>query len=53
LHRPAADVDGGTARVEELDEVVAEDRAAVAAAAVDLADDDPGCRCIRRGRHDR
>jgi hypothetical protein len=51
LHRPATDVDGSATRVEELDEVVAESGTAVAAAAVDLTDDDAGCRRIRGGRH--
>ena len=40
LHRPAADADGGAGRVEDLDEVVLERRAGVAAATVDLAEDE-------------
>ncbi len=44
LHRPAGDALVGAAAVGQLDEVVAQGRAAVAASAVDLVDDDPGGR---------
>ena len=48
LHRPPRDVDGACAGIEELYEVVLEGRAAVTAAAVDLAHDD--ARRARTGR---
>lgn len=51
LHRPPGEVDGRVAAVEQLDEVILEDRARVAAAAVKLADDDERRRGgSRRGR---
>src|SRR5690606_21119896 len=40
LHGPAGDIHSGRAGVVQLDEIVREGGAAVAAAAVDLADDD-------------
>ena len=52
LDRPAADVDGGRSTVEQLDEVVREARAGVAATGVDLADDDVGRRAAG-GRDDQ
>ena len=42
LDRPAVDADGGRGGVVQLDEVVLVRRAAVAAAAVGLADDETG-----------
>ena len=47
LHRPAGEVDRGVSRVVELDEVIGEGGALVAAATVDLGDDSGGA--IHRG----
>lgn len=50
LHRPAIQADRGTADVVQLDEIAAEGGAAIAATAVDLADDDLGIGVAGHGQ---